>query len=178
MNLIIYFIFIFDKDYKQNRIKYINFTFSLTCFSFIILGFSLFFLLSFHVNELNCLCSMLIPNLSEHCLKDILVFWQSICVVIVKVEPYFSSETHRWWILWWYESESVQFFRHLKIFTHQIKDKSFIDFITLIWFWYLEHKSSTILVFRMFPTRFNSLLEKFDWVDFSWSLVDFISTMV
>lgn len=116
--------------------------------------------LTLHVNELNRLDCMLIPNFIEHGFEDILVQGQCFCVIIVEIEPDFSSKTYSSWCFRRDKSKSVQFFRHLEVFAHQIKYQSLIDLITLLGSWYLEYQTASVLILWVLPTGFNTLFKK------------------
>lgn len=130
----------------------------------ILLGFGIFLLITFHIDELHCLGRVLVPHFSEHRLESVLVLRKSFCVVVVEVEPNLSSETYSRGSLGRNESESIQLLRHLKVLSHQKKYEPLINLVALLWFWHLENETASVFVLRMLPTGLNSLFEKLDWV--------------
>lgn len=97
---------------------------------------------------------------------------------MIKVKPYLSSETNSGWGFGGNESKTVQSLWHLEVLTHQVKNESLVNVIACLWSGYLEHQSSTVLIFWMFPTGFHTNLEKFNRVYFSWSLIHKITMLI
>ena len=163
------------KVYKQNRINILIAWSSFSGWSVILLWFSLFLLVSLHVGKTNCLCSVFVSNLGEHGFESLLIFWQRFSVIIIEVEPNLSSEADGWRSLWWNESESIKFFWHFKVLSDQVENQPFVNLVAFLWFRNLKYKSTPVLVFRMFPTRLDSFLEKLNWIYLSCLFIDDIA---
>lgn len=97
---------------------------------------------------------------------------------MVEVKPDLRSKTNCWWGFWRNKSKTIQFLWHFKVLPNQVKHESFVDFVAFLGFGHLENESSTVLVFRIFPSWFDSFLEKLNGVYFSWFVVDSVAKLI